>query len=68
MPALAEFVDDITVDISLLSRWDVTQNLNNELAEFDKTCERSIKVLRKQCRKIITKLLSTVSDDILING
>lgn len=60
VPVPSSFVqENVSVDVNLLSRWDVTTNLKNEVSDFDRTSERGIKALRQQCRKILTRLLST---------
>lgn len=52
---------NLFIDLPLLSRWDVTTSLRNEPLEFaDRSSEHGIKSLRKQCRKILTRLFSTV--------
>jgi len=58
LPTPSDYVEDVSVNISLLSRWDVTLNLKDELSEYDRTSENGIKALRKQCRKLLIRLLS----------
>jgi hypothetical protein len=54
-------IENISIDINLLSRWDVSPNLNNEMADFERTSERGLKALRKRCRELLTRLLTIVS-------
>ena len=58
-------LENVSVDINLLSRWDVSTHLNNEqhsLLYHEKTSDRGLKILRKRCQNLLTRLLTTVSD------
>ena len=56
-----EDIENISIDINLLSRWDVSPNLNNESIDEHRTSERGLKALRKRCRELLTRLLTIVS-------
>ncbi|XP_066920061.1 uncharacterized protein [Clytia hemisphaerica] len=53
-------VENVSVDINLLSRWDVSSNLKNDMInDYERTSERGIKALRKRCQNLLTRLLTT---------
>lgn len=52
-------LDNVSIDINLFSRWDVTSTLKSDLHDIEKTSDRGMQHLRIQCRKLLTRLLIT---------
>ncbi|XP_012561105.1 uncharacterized protein LOC100198420 isoform X1 [Hydra vulgaris] len=57
-PMSSECLDDVTVDVALLSRWDVSLSFRDEMIDPDGAIDNGIKNLRKQCRTLLIKLLT----------
>ena len=56
----SDFLDNVAVDITLLSRWDVSLNFKDDMIDSEGATDSGIKALRKQCRTLLIKLLTTV--------
>lgn len=52
----SSIIDDISVDLSIFSRWNKASDLKNECPGLEKTMERGVPALRKRCRKILITL------------